>query len=105
MASEAKAPYISRTPDETVERKSVHDQIAALAYALWQQRGCPNGTPEQDWYDAEQKLRATPGTSLSALGATEDQMNMRGTVPPRVDKRGTKVEEMAGTGEQDSRGG
>ncbi|HET9322202.1 MAG TPA: DUF302 domain-containing protein [Bryobacteraceae bacterium] len=45
------------------------------------------------------------GHAESALGATEDQMNMRGTVPPRIDSRGSKVEELAGTGEQDSQGG
>lgn len=45
------------------------------------------------------------GHAESALGATEDQMNMRGTVPPRIDNRGSKVEELAGTGEQDSQGG
>jgi len=32
-------------------------------------------------------------------------MNMRGTVPQRIDNRGSKVEELAGTGEQDARGG
>lgn len=47
----------------------------------------------------------TGGHAESALGATEDQMNMRGTVPPRIDRRGSRVEEMAGTGEQDSPGG
>ena len=47
----------------------------------------------------------TGGHAESALGATEDQMNMRGTVGQRIDRRGTKVEEMAGTGEQDSPGG
>ncbi len=45
------------------------------------------------------------GHAESALGATEDQMNMRGTVPQRIDRRGSKVEELAGTGEQDSPGG
>ena len=30
---------------------------------------------------------------------------MRGTVPQRIDGHGSKVEEMAGTGEQDSPGG
>jgi hypothetical protein len=25
------------------------DQIAALAYALWEARGCPEGSPEDDW--------------------------------------------------------
>ena len=47
----------------------------------------------------------TAGHAESGWGATEDQMNMRGTVPPRIDRRGSKVEELAGTGEQDSRGG
>jgi len=35
------------------------DQIAALAYALWQARGCPEGSPEDDWLQAEQELTAT----------------------------------------------
>ena len=41
----------------------------------------------------------------SALGATEDQVNMRGALPQRIDNRGSKVEELAGTGEHDSPGG
>lgn len=31
--------------------------IANLAYTLWQQRGCPQGSSEQDWLDAEQLLQ------------------------------------------------
>ena len=42
---------------------------------------------------------------LSGIGATEDQMDMRGTVPQRTDRLGTKIEDLAGTGEQDSPGG
>lgn len=34
------------------------EQIAALAYALWQERGCPDGTPEEDWYRAQQEIQA-----------------------------------------------
>jgi len=49
--------------------------------------------------------QAVGGHAESGLGATEDQMNMRGAVPQRIDSRGSKVEELAGTGEQDSRGG
>jgi Domain of unknown function DUF302 len=45
------------------------------------------------------------GHAESGIGATEDQMNVRGTVGQRIDNRGSKVEELAGTGEQDSRGG
>ena len=39
------------------------------------------------------------------LGATEDQVNMRATLPQRLDSHGSKVEEMAGTGEVDAQGG
>jgi len=38
-------------------------------------------------------------------GATEDQVSMVGTVPERVNKHGTKIEDLAGTGEHDSMGG
>jgi uncharacterized protein (DUF302 family) len=37
--------------------------------------------------------------------ATEDQVNMRAALPQRIDCRGTKVEELAGTGVHDSQGG
>jgi hypothetical protein len=34
------------------------DEIASLAYELWQARGCPYGSPEEDWLRAESELRA-----------------------------------------------
>ncbi len=34
-----------------------HEDLAALAYALWQARGCPEGSPEDDWFHAAQELR------------------------------------------------
>jgi hypothetical protein len=34
-----------------------HNDIAALAYELWQARGCPDGSPEEDWYRAAETLR------------------------------------------------
>ncbi len=42
---------------------------------------------------------------LSGIGATEQQVDLRDTVPQRIDKVGTKIEDLAGTGEQDSPGG
>lgn len=35
-----------------------HQQIAALAYTLWQQRGHPTGSPEVDWSAAEAQLHS-----------------------------------------------
>jgi Protein of unknown function (DUF2934) len=34
-----------------------HDEIAKLAYELWERRGRPLGSPEIDWYAAESALR------------------------------------------------
>jgi hypothetical protein len=42
---------------------------------------------------------------LSGIGATEDQMDSRDTIPQRIDRKGTKIEDLAGTGEHDSPGG
>lgn len=40
-----------------------------------------------------------------SLGATEGQINVRGTLPHRVDCHGTHVEDLAGTGKLDAPGG
>ncbi len=34
-----------------------HEEIARLAYFYWEARGCPIGSPEEDWYRAELYLR------------------------------------------------
>ena len=35
-----------------------HADIAALAYQLWQARGCPDGSPQEDWLHAAEELRS-----------------------------------------------
>lgn len=32
------------------------DQVEELAYLLWRSRGCPEGTPEVDWFRAERAM-------------------------------------------------
>lgn len=32
-------------------------EIAALAYHLWTERGCPIGSPNDDWFQAEAELK------------------------------------------------
>ena len=34
-----------------------HDVVSALAYELWLQRGCPLGSPELDWFSAEEVVK------------------------------------------------
>jgi hypothetical protein len=35
-----------------------HAEIAERAHALWQARGCPQGSPDEDWFRAAHELRA-----------------------------------------------
>jgi hypothetical protein len=42
---------------EDTHNQSLQEQIAALAHALWHQRGCPEGSPEEDWLRAEQEIK------------------------------------------------
>jgi hypothetical protein len=35
-----------------------HEEIAARAYELWQARGCPEGSPQEDWFRATEELRS-----------------------------------------------
>ena len=34
-----------------------HEETAALAHKLWEQRGCPAGSPDEDWFQAVKQLR------------------------------------------------
>jgi hypothetical protein len=34
------------------------EQVALLAYQLWKRRGCPEGSPDEDWFLAENALKA-----------------------------------------------
>ena len=34
------------------------EEIARLAYSYWEARGCQGGSADEDWFRAEQELRA-----------------------------------------------
>jgi hypothetical protein len=36
---------------------SMQESIKQVAYALWEKRGRPEGTAEEDWREAEQQVR------------------------------------------------
>jgi len=38
------------------EARPAYEDIASLAYTLWHERGCPEGSSEEDWFRAEQEL-------------------------------------------------
>jgi hypothetical protein len=39
-----------------------HAEIEALAHALWKARGCPEGSPQKDWFHAAEQLRSRAHT-------------------------------------------
>jgi len=45
---------------------SLRQEIELRAYQIWQERGSPFGTPETDWFRAEQEL-AKPEDLLSSV--------------------------------------
>ncbi len=45
------------TPDTPENAAPSHEDIARLAYSLWECRGSVQGCPDEDWYRAEQLLR------------------------------------------------
>jgi hypothetical protein len=66
-----KAPPKSMRADEPVARSVSDEEIALRAYALWEERGRPYGSPEEDWHNAITQLRGEDKTSGSSdLGST-----------------------------------
>jgi hypothetical protein len=56
-------PHIA--PDIDIA-KPTEDEIGALAYQLWNSRGCPIGSPEEDWFSAEMELMNHQKVSIIA---------------------------------------
>jgi DUF2934 family protein len=56
-----------------------HRSVGELAYQLWQARGCPDGTAEQDWLDAERQLRAARTIQTTRSETTD--ASLRDTFP------------------------
>jgi hypothetical protein len=41
------------------EETDEQETISALAFSIWQARGCPLGTAEEDWRRAEEEVRTS----------------------------------------------
>jgi len=53
---------------DTVDTNQI---ITALAYEYWQRRGCPIGSPELDWFEAEEYLNSWLQAEEDAKRRTE----------------------------------
>jgi Protein of unknown function (DUF2934) len=50
------------TPDT---QNPAFEEIALRAYGLWEKRGCPIGSPEEDWFRAEEEIRSLISSFIS----------------------------------------
>ena len=50
------APKKKAVPARASQMGASHDEIARLAHRFWAERGQQHGSPEQDWFRAEQEL-------------------------------------------------
>jgi len=64
---------VPNQPHSNPDLGPTNEEIAARAYQCWRERGCPHGTPEEDWHRAEQELRRAraqrPGTRTAGAGS------------------------------------
>ena len=47
-------------------------EVATMAYQLWRERGCPYGSPMNDWYEAERRIEAGPELATHGTGPREN---------------------------------
>ena len=47
------------------ELQPSQEDIAALAFSYWEERGCQGGSPEEDWLRAERHLRSRTSTATA----------------------------------------
>lgn len=72
------------------------EQIAALAHAIWMDRGCPEGRDLDNWLEAERQLRGEVRKPLAAddIPATDDVLDPDRAVAGRVERA---LDRVAGT--------
>lgn len=58
MARQAATRAVEQPQAKPGTAAPTHEDISTLAYSLWHGRGCPEGSPEEDWFNAESSLKA-----------------------------------------------
>lgn len=58
--------------------------VAELAYALWLDRGCPIGSPEVDWFRAEEQLKLYNSASTASPNAQSREAVRHSSELPRT---------------------
>jgi hypothetical protein len=61
----AAATAMSMESVESSHSVTDHEELARLAYSYWIERGCPEGSPDEDWFRAETTLREQARETLA----------------------------------------
>jgi hypothetical protein len=77
-------PDESRPPDQQQPQELIpdflyesrHEFVEKLAYKLWAQRGRPLGSPDVDWFAAEQAVYVSLVASVMITPSPNDPQNM-----------------------------
>lgn len=59
------AGFTGTNQDALSSAVSQQEKIALLAYTYWMQRGRQGGSPEEDWFRAEQEINSAPSGPLT----------------------------------------
>ena len=65
-------------PDSPYESR--HEFVEKLAHKLWEQRGRPVGSPDIDWFAAEQAVYASLVASGMITPSSNDPQNIRNEI-------------------------
>ena len=57
------------------------EEIALRAYRLWEARGCPIGSPEEDWLRAEEEIRNERGVDDGWVRARNKRVRAHSNMP------------------------
>jgi len=62
-------------------QNSLHEEIALRAHRLWVERGCPIGSPEEDWFRAEEEIRGEQAARDELVRARNKAVRAHGHPP------------------------
>jgi Protein of unknown function (DUF2934) len=60
-------------PTEEISEPDKQQEVAVLAYTFWQDRGCPEGTPDEDWFRAEREIARSKRLAGREVGDRDDE--------------------------------
>lgn len=71
-------PPLELIPSHVYESR--HEFVTKLAYKLWAQRGSPLGSPDDDWFAAEQSVYASLVASGMIAPSPDDYQNLKAKI-------------------------